>query len=91
MPWLLTGCEDDIRLPPFLAYRNCCLATALLLLCNVQVFAPAALGIQWELEKMGTSTCLSPRDEILLSARVLWVATVLVNRLRASLLSCSAG
>jgi len=57
MPWLLTGCEDDIHLLPFLAVRNCCLANAHLLLCKVQILATAALRIQWEPEKVGRSTC----------------------------------
>lgn len=58
---LLTGWEDDMHLPPFLTVRNCCLATALLLLFKVQILAPAALGVQWEPEKVGRSTCLSQR------------------------------
>lgn len=89
---LLTGCEDDMHLPPFLAVRNCCLATALLLLFKVQMLAPAALGIKFSgSQKKWAGAPASPRDEILLSAGVLWVTTVHMNSLRASLLCCSAG
>lgn len=90
MPWLLTSCEDYFCFLLFLALRNCCLAIALLVLCKTQALAPAAQGFSGSQEKWAGAPA-SPGDEILLSVGVLWVTTVLINNLRASLLCCRAG
>lgn len=96
MPQLLTGCEDNTCLPLLLAAGNCCLATGILLLRKAQILAPGAPVGGKSAHSRSTaysrgSAPAGPRDEILLSAVVLWFTTVHVNRVRASLLCCRAG
>lgn len=61
MPQLLTGCEDDICLPQFLAARNCCLATGHF----YERCKSWLLVLQWE-EKLPTPGALPAPRAVLL-------------------------
>lgn len=48
MPWLLTGCEDEVCLPPFLAVRNFCLCN-----CSLTSVQGTSLGSCWPGNSVG--------------------------------------